>query len=95
MKESVWRGSVANPGCFPPDPDLLQRILPFLTLTTVSKLSEKYLRCSSRIQIFFHPGSRGQKTLDYGFRNTGKEFAVKYGEGDGVGLVQSQLKRDK
>jgi hypothetical protein len=40
------------------DPDPHLRIQVFLSLKTVSKISENYLGCSSRIRIFRHPGTR-------------------------------------
>jgi hypothetical protein len=50
---------IPDPNFSIPDPGPHQRIWVFLTPKPVSKLSEKnYLGCSSRIRIFFHPGSR-------------------------------------
>ena len=42
-----------------PDPHPHQRMSVFLTPKTISKLSENVQECSSRIRIFFTPGSRG------------------------------------
>ncbi len=77
------RGSVADPGCLSwsrgfriPDPDPHQRIKVFLTLKTVSKLSEKIIwdvHPVTRVWIFFYPGSRRQKSTGsrIWIRNTG------------------------